>query len=157
MIRSILLSTAAAAVLAATALAQTTDATTATYTTTQASVPFGLAATETAQVNLINTASNSSSGTIASCTGTVAFYNSSNTQVGSSTPFTIASEHIASASLAGSAPRAEIRAVVTFTTTSSVPCQLDSSIETYDTSTGVTHLFLPQSNVAGPAPGPQHP
>ena len=161
MIRTRLLGSAAAAVLAAAALAQTTtDATTTTttYTTTQASVPFGLAPSETAQVNLVNTASASPSGTAASCTGTIAFFNSSDTEVGSSA-FTIASGHIASATTtSGGSARVEIRAVVTLTGTSGVPCQLDGSIETYDTQTGVTHLFLPQTiNVVAVGVGPQRP
>ena len=39
--------------------------------------PIGLASSETAQINVVNTAAASSSGTAASCTGSVSFVNAS--------------------------------------------------------------------------------
>jgi hypothetical protein len=50
--------------------------------------------------------------------------------------------------------RTEIRGVVTLTITSGVPCELETSLETYDTTTGATHVHLAQSGgFEGPGPG----
>jgi hypothetical protein len=149
--RYLLLAAAVAACTAATALADS-DTTTSTRTSTFA--PVGLASSETAQVNLVNLASNSSSGTAASCAGSVTFLNPSGTAYVAATTFTVTSGQIVSvklpfASTAASA-RTEFRAVVSLTVGgSSAPCELQSSLETYDTTTGVTHVFLagPQSLV----------
>jgi hypothetical protein len=51
--------------------------------------------------------------------------------------------------------RTEIVGVVTLTTTSgsSIPCELVASLETYDTSSGATHLHLDQNGgLEGPGP-----
>ncbi len=145
-----------AAFTAAAALSQTT--TSGTVTETSNTAPVGLASSETAQVNLLNAASASSNGTAASCTGTVSFLNASGTAIGTATPFTIASGVITSVSLpfgkAGvTGTRTEIRAVITRTVTlnSGVPCALQATLETYDTATGVTHLYL--SNLSTPNVG----
>src|SRR5579863_6223267 len=87
----------AAAFTAAAALSQTT--TSGTVTETSNTAPVGLASSETAQINVINTATASSSGTAASCTGTISFLNASGKAIGTATPFTVASGVIASASL----------------------------------------------------------
>jgi hypothetical protein len=55
--------------------------------------------------------------------------------------------------------RSEIVGVVSLTTTSTsnVPCDLAASLETYDTSTGATHLHLDQNagyEGQGQGPGP---
>jgi len=52
---------------------QTTTTTTATRTITLP--PAGLGSTETAEINIVNVATNSSSGTAASCSGTISFLN----------------------------------------------------------------------------------
>jgi len=62
---------AAAVFTAGAALAQTGTATTTTVTRSMTFAPAGLASSETAQVNLVNLASNPTSGTAASCTGSV--------------------------------------------------------------------------------------
>jgi hypothetical protein len=143
----------AAAFTAAAALSQTTASGTVTETSNTPAI--GLASSETAQINVVNVASNSSSGTAASCTGTISFLNASGTVIGTATPFTVASGVIASVSLpfakAGvTGTRTEIRGVVarTVTLNSGVPCGLEATLETYDTSTGVTHVYL--SNVSAP-------
>ncbi len=137
---------------------------------TPASIPrtvnlpvVGLASSETAQVNVVSLApsfmsyigANSSSGQTASCTGVIAFYDSSGTAIGSSTPFTIGSGEISSATVAYSAivagdkpptgnGRTVVRAVVTINgaNSSDAPCTLASNIETFDTMTGVTHIHV---------------
>jgi hypothetical protein len=51
-------------------------------------------------------------------------------------------------------PRGLIRAVLTTTSTSNVPCDLSYTLNTYDTTTGVTHVFLTGAAAAsGPNPG----
>lgn len=144
----------AAAFSAAIASAQTT--TTGTVTETSNTPAVGLASSETAQVNLVNTASNASSGTAASCTGTVTFLNSSGKAIGSASSFTVTSGEIQSVSLPfGSAgatgTRTEIRATIsrTITLNSGVPCNLQITLETYDTSTGVTHVYVPNAASSG--------
>ena len=138
----------ASAALAAAAMAQTTTSGTATRTSTSA--PIGLGSTETAQVNVVNTATASSSGTAASCTGSISFLNASGTTIGTATSFTVTSGQIFSATLpftkaGASGTRTEVRAVVSLTVTTgtgAAPCGLATSIETYDSSTGATHLYL---------------
>jgi hypothetical protein len=143
------------ALAAGSGLAQNSNATTSQ--TSEFSFPLvGLASTETIGVNLINLASATSSGTAASCTGTVAFMNPAGATIGTATSFTLASNAVTSATLAFSssgltAPRGLIRAVVSSTYTSGVPCELSFSLNTYDTSSGVTHVFLTGSGIQ---PGP---
>ena len=144
-----------AAVCALTSSAQT--ATTSTRTTNFP--PFGLGATETARVNLTNTAVASSSGTAASCVGTVTFVNAAGTAIGTATSFTIASGVTFSASLpfasAGlSGNRGQIRAVVAVTrsTTTPTPCSLLMSLETFETSSGATHIYTTAQGEFGGGP-----
>jgi len=114
--------------------------------------PVGLASSETAQVNVVNTASASSSGTAASCTGSISFVNSTGATIGTATSFTVGSGQISSVSLpftktAATGGRTEVRGVVSLTITSgsTAPCALTTSFETYDTTTGVTHVYLTQA------------
>src|SRR5580700_3954826 len=135
---------ALAAAMTGSALAQTT---TTTRTSSYSFPLVGLASTETIGVNLINLASNTTSGTAASCTGTVSFVNSSGTTIGTATPFTLTADSATSVTLAFSSsgltsPRGLIRTVLTTTNTSNVPCSLSTTLNTYDTSSGVTHVFL---------------
>ena len=142
----------AAALTAAFSLAQTSTST-GTVTQTTNTPVVGLASSETAQINVVNAAAASSSGTAASCTGTISFLNASGTAIGTATSFTVGSGVINSVSLpfakvGVTGTRTEIRGVITHTVTlnSGVPCSLEATLETYDTSTGVTHVYL--SNVA---------
>src|SRR5258706_11123090 len=83
---------------AASAFAQ--GSTGSTTTTIQFSFPpTGLALTETAQINVTNIAAASSTGTAASCTGSVSFVNSSGATIGTATSFTVGTGQIASVSL----------------------------------------------------------
>ena len=116
--------------------------------------PAGLGSTETAQINIVNVASNSSTGTAASCTGTISFLNSAGATIGSATTVTLSSGQLLSASLpfssAGlSGVRGEIRGQIALTVTSGVPCAPSFSFETFDTSSGATHIYL-----ASPGGGP---
>jgi hypothetical protein len=153
--KAVLASVAGTFLLAACMFGQTTTTTT-TSTRSSSLAPVGLATGETIQVNLVNLATASSSGTAASCTGSVSFFNAAGAIIGTATSFTLTSGQITSVKLpyasAGAAgQRAVVRPVITATRTSSVPCSLDASVETFDTATGVTHVF--QSGGA-PAGGP---
>ena len=89
-----------------------------------------------------------SSGTAASCTGSISFLNSAGTVIGTATTYTLGTNQLKSVSVpyssTGASGRTEVRGVVTQTVTSGadVPCQLLLSLETYDTSTGVTHVYV---------------
>ena len=157
--RSISSTFALAALTAVGAFAQTTTSTTSTRSFTYP--PVGLGSSETAQVNVVNIASNSSSGTAASCTGSISFVNAAGTAIGSATSFTVTSGQIATATLAFSrvgatGVRTEVRAVVSLTVTSgsNVPCDLVTSLETFDTTSGATHLHLDEGGgLEGGHPG----
>jgi len=129
--------------------------TSSTFTATQNLAPIGLAGSETAQVNAVNTAEASSSGTAASCTGSISFLNSSGTVIGSAATYTLGTNQMKSVSLpyasSGATGRTEIRAVVTQTVTagSDAPCRLLISLETYDSSTGVTHIHVSGGEAGG--------
>jgi hypothetical protein len=114
-----------------------------TYTTSSNLPPFGLAVSETAQVNVFNTA------VAASCSGTVAFYDGKGSVIGSAASFTAGSGQITSvtlpyASTGGSGSRTVVRAEIAYQTAAGgfAPCSLSYSLETYDTGTGVTHTFV---------------
>lgn len=145
-------------VLASTALLAQTTTTTATATITQSLPPFGLGSTETARLDLTNLASATSSGTAASCTGTVTFVNAAGATIGSANSYSVASGATQSVSLpftsAGfSGSRGELRVVIAATRTSGVPCQLHVSLTTFETSSGATHLYVADefTQVSGPA------
>jgi len=114
--------------------------------------PVGLAFTETMQVNLFNQAANPPNGTAASCTGTVSFLDENGKAIPKSGGnFTVAAGDTQSISLLGTVvdasmgSRAEIRAVVSLTVTRGTPCSLVQSLETFDSSTGATHVYLTAS------------
>ncbi len=130
-----------------------------TTTRTSNLPPIGIAGTETAQVILTNTAANlvaaagatsTASGPVASCTGSVSFYNASGAIIGTATPFTLTSGQIEQVSLPNAAAgRTLIRAVVSLTTTlpSGAPCSLSYSLVIFDTMTGVTHAIVNDSGL----------
>lgn len=147
--------TFAAGAVAQTALAQTTT----TVTRNSSYPPVGLASSETMQVNVVNLAENPSitaSLTPASCTAIVSFFNAAGTPIGTATDFTVTAGEtqsvtltLAKAGITGS--RAELRAVIQTTTTegrNAPPCSLGSSLETFDSTSGVTHVYV--SNPASP-------
>jgi hypothetical protein len=147
----------------------------ASYSRTVNLPVVGLASSETAQVNVVNLAPSAepvtggtvpSGGNTASCTGGITFYDISGNALTSSPSFTIGTGQIFSATLpysqipassTSASGRTAIRAVVTITGTpslSTAPCSLAANIETFDTSTGVTHVHveggtLPLSGLVG--------
>jgi hypothetical protein len=128
--------------------------------------PVGLAASETMQVNVANLAENpanvTSTSPAASCTGSISFFNAAGTPIGTSTSFTVTAGEtqsvtmtLAKAGITGTT-RAEIRAVIQNTITQgrdAPPCSLASSLETFDTTLGGTHVFL-TGPVSSNSPGP---
>ena len=137
------------------------------FTSTHVFPPVGLGSTETASITVVNSATAESvtgttgTGTIpASCTGTIAFFNSSGQMIGTATSFTLGSQQFktvtlpfANAGLSGSSlangNRGEIQGQVSVTTSTSTyaPCSLLLSMETYDSTTGATHAVLTSSPV----------
>jgi hypothetical protein len=123
--------------------------------------PISLSATETAEVNLLNTAPASSSGVAASCTGSVSFYDSGGTIIGTPSSFTIGTGQISPVSLPYAATGAagsntSIRAEITLPPPSATaaifdpstpPCALAYSLATYDSTTGVTHALVSGTRV----------
>jgi hypothetical protein len=144
-------------VATAAGMAQTTT-TTARDTTIG---PVGLGSTETVQVNIANLASNSTSGAAASCTGSITFNNTTGNPIGTSTTFTVTAGQIFSAALpfakiSSSTTRTEVIGVIaqTFTSSSPAPCNLHYSLETYDTTTGATHVYLSGAGAGFSVGGP---
>jgi hypothetical protein len=118
--------------------------------------PLGLAASETAQVNVVNTLRPPPNGGVAPfCSGTVVFYDSRGGVVGQIRPFQLESAQMFStpldfASASPSGQRTAVLAVIClspFKVTSDAgaavtPCSITSSLETFDTVTGVTHAVV---------------
>jgi len=131
-----------------TAVAQTTTTNTRQFTFPV--VAFG--SNETLEINVINVAANSTAtgGAAASCTGSVAFRNSSGAAIGNPATFTLTSGQITSARLPfasslSASGREAVRAVVDITvptTTLRPPCSLQFSVEIIDASTNATHVYI---------------
>jgi hypothetical protein len=127
--------------------------TTLSFTQNYSFPPVGLASSETAQVNVINIAKPSSAAgaTAPSCTGTITFTNASGIAIGSSpVSFTTTGSDVSSTPLnfsqvGASGVRGEFVASVQLTVPSKAPCSLVFSRETFDTSTGATHVLLGNS------------
>jgi hypothetical protein len=118
--------------------------------------PVGLASTETAQMNLVNIAPGSSATATSTpaCTGTVTFTNASGMAIGKPTSFTTSGSQVTSVQLmfsqlqlASTDVRGEFVASVQLTNSlpATAPCSLVFSLETFDSSTGVTHVYLGNS------------
>lgn len=117
--------------------------------------PVGLASTETAQINLVNIAPIPTTTTTEApaCTGTVTFTNASGAVIGKPTSFTTTGSQVISVQLmftqlqlASTDIRGEFVASVQLThAVPAAPCSLVFSLETFDTSTGVTHVYLGDS------------
>lgn len=113
--------------------------------------PVGVALTEEMQVNLYNQSAPATTGTAPSCTGSVSFVDSTGKAIaGTGGNFTVAAGQTQSISILGSkantntstGARAEVRAVVTLNSVFGTPCSLVDSLETFDSTTGVTHVYL---------------
>lgn len=133
------------------AIAQTTNT---PSTREYAFPPVGLGSTQTARVNVANTAANGSNGTAASCTGTISFLNTSGTAFGSASTFTLTSGQISAAALpgpSGSGAHTEFRAIVQLnssTATPRPPCTLVMSLEVDDTTSGAVQVVLPSATLS---------
>ncbi len=131
------------------ASAQTTTTTT-TPTRTLSFPLVGLGNTQTARINVLNSASNSSSGTAASCAGSISFLAPGGTTIGTATSFTLTSGQLATASLpfassGGSGNHIVINGEVQLTaptTTPRPPCALQVSFELDDTASGATQVLI---------------
>ncbi len=131
------------------AIAQTADAQ-IIFTRTFSFSPVGLASSETLQVNVANTATGAPNGMAASCTGNISFFNAAGTAIGTATPFSVAAGVTQSVPLTFaksglSGTRGEVRAVIQNTSgvgRNAPPCTLESSLETFDSTLGVTHVYL---------------
>jgi hypothetical protein len=134
-----------------------TGTSTTTITTNYVFPPLGVAPSETLAVSLVNIAptATSSTATAPSCSGTVTFAGSTGTVIGKANSFTVASGQISTITLTATeagitASRGSILVSVqqTMTRPSSAPCTLVYSLQTYDTGSGVTHLFLGNASTA---------
>ena len=128
-----------------------------TTTTRNINLPgFGLAATETARVSLTNLAANATNGTAAACNGSVQFVNAAGANIGTASTFSIAAGVTTSVSLpfgssGATGTRAQIRPVVAVTRVSNAqtPCSLSIVVESFDTSSGVTHVYHAEGDAVG--------
>lgn len=121
-------------------------------TSTYNFAPVGLGSTETLQVNIANLASNPTlasnpaMGSPASCTASVAFLNASGAAIGTATSVTATAGETQSVKLtstqAGTGTHGEVRVVITLTEAVGVPCSAVYTVETYDSSSGATHLYV---------------
>ncbi len=117
--------------------------------------PVGLAFTETAQINIANTAANPATGTAASCTGTISFNTATGAAAETPVKFTVTAGQIYSAELTAAklgvvnGQRSEFIGSVQLALTPKTPCTLSISLETFDSTSGVTHVYL-QSPAGGP-------
>jgi hypothetical protein len=141
----------AAAALGAAAMAQTTTAATITRSATLPAV--GLASSETAQVNVTNLAVARTGQTAPSCTGSISFLSASGSTIGTATSFTVTSGQTFSAKLpyatTAASGRTVVRGEVSVTVTPGTACLLATTLETYDTTTGVTHVFFAGPELQG--------
>lgn len=119
--------------------------------------PVGLASTETAQINMVNIAPSASatSTETPACTGTVTFTNASGAVIGKPTSFTTTGSQVTSVPLMFAQlqlPSADVRGEfvasvqLTHALPATAPCLLVFSLETFDTSSGVTHVYLGNSS-----------
>ena len=118
--------------------------------------PVGLASTETAQVNIVSTsAANVGPGaTATSCSGTITFTDANGKTIGTPANFTTAGSEIYSkqltfSQLGASGTRGEFAASIAVSG-NSMPytrsfCTFNYSLETFDTTTGATHVFVGNS------------
>ena len=119
--------------------------------------PVGLASSETAQLNLVNIAPvpTATGAAAPSCTGTITFADASGKTIGTPANFTTTGSQVSSTQLPfsqlpvpTSGSRAEFVANVQLTLSfpEKAPCALTFSLETFDTTSGVTHVYLGNSS-----------
>ncbi|MGB6945730.1 MAG: hypothetical protein WBE37_25255 [Bryobacteraceae bacterium] len=137
--------------------------TTGTFTHDYNFPPVGLASSETAQVNILNVAPTSASATSTApaCSGTVTFVNASGKTIGTPASFTttgsaIFSTQLTFSQLGATGTRGEFVASIQLTNSipAKAPCSLVFSLETFDDSTGATHVYLGSSGIGAVVPTP---
>jgi hypothetical protein len=143
------------------AVAQTAVAT-STITRDYSFPPVGLASSESAQVNVVNLATmpTVASATAPTCTGTIAFANAGGKAIGSPVSYTTTGSQVFStqltfSQLGATGTRGEFVASVQTTGSfllSRGSCVLGFSLETFDESTGVTHVYLGSSTATSALP-----
>ena len=107
----------------------------------------GLASSETAQVNV---ASPGFTGITDApfptpCTGTITFYSASGAAIGSPASFSITLAQVSSATLPYSdvtGTTGNARTIIRARVTTNAACSVTANIETFDTTTGVTHVHV---------------
>jgi hypothetical protein len=131
--------------------------TTSTFTRDYNFPPVGLASSETAQVNIVNIAqaSTAAGATAPSCTGTITFADASGKTIGMPASFSTTGSQVSSTPLMFSQlqlPAGDTRGefVASVQLTVSFPekaaCSLVFSLETFDSMSGVTHVYLGNSS-----------
>jgi hypothetical protein len=127
---------------------------TSTFTRSYSFPPVGLASSETAQVNVVNIAAGSTAAnaTATTCAGTVTFANASGKTIGTPVSFTTTGSEVFStqltfSQLAATGTRGEFVASVQVAGSVAVraQCSLVFSLETFDDTTGATHVYLGNS------------
>jgi hypothetical protein len=127
--------------------------------------PVGLAATETAEINILSSAASyAGDAFVTTCQASVTFYGTDGSALGAATTFTVGNtRQIFSAELpyaltGAKAPRTVVSAQIALTPNPSVSsvlappmpvCAVAFSFDTYDTATGVTHVFVPGQAAQG--------
>lgn len=148
--RSALLTTAVTiGSLAIPASAEASSTNPPTFTQTFVFPSIGLPASDTVRISVVNIAQAAHNGTKASCTGSIAFTDSTGAPIGTPIAFTgLGTGQIAVGDLPhynpDPNPHHELQGSVSLTITPSVftPCSLLMTLETFDTNTGVTHAVL---------------
>jgi hypothetical protein len=127
--------------------------------------PVSLAATETAETNILSSAASyAGDAFVTTCQASVTFYGADGSALGPATTFTVGNtRQIFSAELpyaltGAKASRTVVSSQITLTPNPSTfsvlappmpVCAVAFSIETYDTATGVTHVFVPGQAAQG--------
>ena len=114
--------------------------------------PVGVGSTETLQVTVLNNATNilplaSLIATPGPCAGSVSLFDASGKQIGSAASFSVAAGDMQSlkfgfGQLATSGSRVELRGTISITPSTPAFCPLSYAVETFDTSSGSTHLYF---------------
>ncbi len=136
---------------------------TSTVTRDYSFPPVGLASSEIAQVNVVNLAPTPTAAGAAAptCSGTIAFANAGGKAIGSPVSYTTTGSQVFStqltfSQLGGTGTRAEfvasVQATGSFLLSSRALCVLGFSLETFDESSGVTHVYLGSSTATSALP-----
>lgn len=119
---------------------------------------IGLSSSEAAEIDLISSASNYSVPLAAVCNGSITFYGADGHSIGIPSNFVVGqtgqifSATLAYASTGANGPRTVVSAqivltafpvTVSYPASAVLPCAAAFSLKTFDTATGVTHIYAP--------------